>query len=282
VAFAALFLLLAFSLAAAAADPAAVARGAYLAAVAGCDQCHTDTKSGGSPYAGGRKFATEFGTITTPNITSDRMTGIGDWSTADFVRAMCWGVAPDTTHYVPSFPFSAYSRLSEGDLADLKAFLDSLPAISRPGLAGADSLALAARAQAALGGIAAGSTGRWQPDPNLDAIANRGAYLVATVGRCGDCHTPNTLLGAPDPDRFLAGAGKKAPNITPDPKTGIGNWSEADIVTLLKDGQTPEVDFVGGAMAEIVRNTVRLTDADRQAIAAFLKSVPPKVLGKNN
>ena len=109
---------------------------------------------------------------------------------------------------------------------------------------------------------------------------NRGAYLVATVGRCGDCHTPRNWLGAPDPDRALAGAsagggGQAAPNITPDPETGIGRWSVDDIVTLLTDGQKPDFDFVGGAMGEIVNNTARLSDADRRAIAVYLKSLPP-------
>ena len=65
------------------------------------------------------------------------------------------------------------------------------------------------------------------------------------------------------------------PNITPDPDTGIGTWSEQDIITLLKDGQTPDFDFVGGAMGEIVRNTSRLDDDDRQAIAVYLRSLPP-------
>ena len=63
-------------------------------------------------------------------------------------------------------------------------------------------------------------------------------------------------------------------DITPDLKHGIGKWSEDDILYLLKEGGTPDGDFVGGAMAEIVRNTARLTDGDRRAIAAYLKSLP--------
>jgi mono/diheme cytochrome c family protein len=113
-------------------------------------------------------------------------------------------------------------------------------------------------------------------------VLQRGAYLAVTVGRCGDCHTPRTLLGALDPERELAGNGRVGPNITPDPEHGIGKWSEDDIVSLLKDGATPDGDFVGGAMAEIVRNTARLTDADRRALAAWLRAVPSKVLGKKS
>ncbi len=261
----------------------AVARGAYLAAAAGCGGCHTDSERGGQAYAGGRRLATAFGIIATPNLTPDRATGIGRWSGADFIRAMRWGIAPDDTHYVPAFPFPFYNRLTDRDLADLKAFLDSLPAVSRPGIEGAGSTALLARAQVAVAVAATPSPGAWQDDPAKDPVWNRGAYLVASLGRCGECHTPRTLLGAPDPHRFLAGApagsdgkpaGKKFPNITSDRKSGIGNWSEDDILGVLTTGDTPTFDEVGGSMVEIVKNTARLSEPDRRAIAVYLKSVP--------
>jgi mono/diheme cytochrome c family protein len=268
------------------ADEDAAARGAYLAAAAGCDQCHTDSKNGGASYAGGRAVATEFGTITTPNITSDAATGIGSWSDEDFVRAMRWGVAPDGTHYVPTFPFPYFGRLTDSDLADLKAFLDTVKPVTQSPVAGAASLALLARARAAIGTtIVANSAAPSQPSAG-DPVLARGAYLVATVGYCGGCHTPLTWFGAPDTNRFLAGSaggieGTKAPNITSDAKRGIGNWSEDDIASLLKDGGTPDGDFVGGSMAEIVRNTARLTDDDRRAVAAYLKTVPSKPFVKH-
>jgi mono/diheme cytochrome c family protein len=191
---------------------------------------------------------------------------------------MRWGIAPDDSHYLPVFPFPHYNRLDARDLGDLWAFLASVPAISRSNRAG-DRAPFAA-ARAALGVAASPFPGPWRPEPTKDATWNRGAYLVATVGRCGDCHTPRTWLGAPDPDRPLAGAaagdgGHAVPNITPDPETGIGRWSIADIVTLLTDGQTPDFDFVGGSMREIVDDTSRLDDADRRAIAIYLKSMRP-------
>jgi len=271
--------------AAAAADNAAITRGAYLAAAAGCDQCHTDSKNRGAPYAGGRVMLSAFGRIATPNITPDKTTGIGAWSDRNFGQAMRWGIAPDGTHYVPAFPFPDFARLTDADLADLKAFLDSLRPVTRS-VAGAEGLALAERARAAIGVALSdeprapgGSAGSGDP-----AIA-RGAYLVDAVGHCRDCHTPRTWLGAPDPDRDLAGARGGiwggAPNITPDAKTGIGGWSTDEIVALLKEGITPDNDFVGGAMAEIVHNTARLTDDDRRAIAVYLKTLPPKAFDKS-
>ena len=271
---------------AAADDAAAARRGGYLAAAAGCDQCHTNGKNAGAAYAGGRVMDTAFGAIVTPNITPDRGTGIGGWSEAQFFRAMRWGIAPDGTHYVTTFPFPYFAGLTDNDLADLKAYLDSLAPVSRPRIAGATSLALFARARAAIGtAIAANFVTPLSPAGG--SPVTRGAYLVATVGRCGDCHTPLTWLGAPDGDRYLAGShggfeGTRAPNITPDEKTGIGSWSEDDIAGALKDGETPDFDVLGGAMAEIVRNTARLTADDRRAIAAYLKTLPPKVFTKNN
>lgn len=263
---------------AARADEAAVRRGAYLAAAAGCDQCHTDKEGHGEAYAGGRKLKTLYGVIPTPNITPDKKTGIGGWSLADFTRALRWGVAPDDTHYLPAFPFPYYARLTDADLGDLKAFLDSLPAVSRPNPAGPDSMALIGRAQAAAAVALTPHAGVFRPDPAKDAVWNRGAYLVATVGRCDDCHTQRDVAGRPEAARFLGGSdgrfgGHKAPDITPG--GAIGKWADDDILTLLKEGQLPDFDFVGGGMAEIVGNTSRLTDADRKAIVAYLRAVPP-------
>ena len=124
------------------------------------------------------------------------------------------------------------------------------------------------------------SPGPFRPDPKLSATLNRGAYLVDALAHCGECHTPRSWLGATEADRALAGNpagpdGKKVPNITPDRNRGIGNWGIADIVTLLATGQTPDFDFVGGAMHEVVDSTARLSDEDRRAIAESLKSIPP-------
>ncbi|HEY1261338.1 MAG TPA: cytochrome c [Stellaceae bacterium] len=270
-------LALAGSVAAAATPTGSVEHGAYLAAAAGCDQCHTDAQSHGRPYAGGRTLETPFGTIVTPNITPDPDTGIGRWRFADFERALRWGIAPDDSHYLPVFPFPFYNRLTAADLDDLAAFLKTVAPVRQVNRGGRSGLFAAMRGAVAI--VASRFPGAWRPDPAKDAVLNRGAYLVAGIGRCGDCHTPRDWLGAPDSARALSGApaggGRKAvPNITPDQKAGIGRWSDADIETLLKDGMTPDSDFVGGAMAEEVRNTTRLSDVDRHAIAVYLRTVP--------
>jgi mono/diheme cytochrome c family protein len=123
--------------------------------------------------------------------------------------------------------------------------------------------------------------GPLQPVADKDAEWNRGRYLVDAVAHCGECHTPRNRFGAREKDRYLSGVrggpdGQNAPNITPNKETGIGAWSVQDIITLLRDGQTPDFDYVGSGMGEVVKgSTGKLAEADLKAIAVYLKSLPP-------
>jgi mono/diheme cytochrome c family protein len=261
----------------AAADP--VSPGAYLTNAAGCEDCHTDREHGGQPYAGGRALATPFGTFYSPNITPDPETGIGRWSDEQFLRALRDGVRPDGANYFPVFPYPSFTKITDADMRAIKAYLFSLPAVRQADRAHDVSFPISWRFLQNGWKLLFFSPGPFRPTPERSQAYNRGAYLVTALAHCGECHTPRNWFGATEPGSFLAGNphgpdGKKVPNITPDPQTGIGNWSEEDITTLLKTGQTPEFDFVGGAMGEVVRNTSRLDDADRRAIAIYLKSLP--------
>jgi len=262
-----------------AADPDAIARGAYLANAADCEACHTDREHGGQPYAGGRALATPFGTFYSPNITPDPETGIGRWSDGQFLRALRDGVRPDGANYFPVFPYPSFTKITDADARAIKAYLFSLPAVRQANRAHDVSFPVSWRFLQNGWKLLFFSPGPFRPTPERSEAYNRGAYLVTALAHCGECHTPRNWFGATEPDRFLAGNpngpdGKKVPNITPDPRTGIGRWSEHDIITLLRDGQTPDFDFVGGAMAEVVKSTFRLTDADREAIALYLRSLP--------
>jgi mono/diheme cytochrome c family protein len=262
-----------------AADPDAIARGAYLANAADCEACHTDREHGGQPYAGGRALATPFGTFYSPNITPDPETGIGRWSDGQFLRALRDGVRPDGANYFPVFPYPSFTKITDADARAIKAYLFSLPAVRQANRAHDVSFPVSWRFLQNGWKLLFFSPGPFRPTPERSEAYDRGAYLVTALAHCGECHTPRNWFGATEPDRFLAGNpngpdGKKVPNITPDPRTGIGRWSEHDIITLLRDGQTPDFDFVGGAMAEVVKSTFRLTDADREAIALYLRSLP--------
>ena len=266
-------------LAARAADTALAARGAYLAAAAGCADCHTDAKNRGRPYAGGRALTTPFGTFYAPNITPDLETGIGRWSDAQFLNALREGVRPDGSNYFPVFPYPSFTKITDDDARAIKAYLFTQPAVKQSNRAHDVAFPFSWRFLQNGWKLLFFSPGPFRPAPERGEAYNRGAYLVTALAHCSECHTPRNWFGATQPSRFLAGTahgpdGKAVPNITPDSETGIGKWSDDDIVTLLKDGQTPDFDFVGGAMAEVVKNTAQLTNADRHAIAVFLQSVP--------
>jgi len=274
------FLLGAMALPAEAADDEAGKRGAYLFAAADCAGCHTDVKNEGQPLAGGRALATPFGTFYGPNITPDPQYGIGNWTEAQFRRALREGIAPGRTHLFPVFPFPSFTGLTDTDIADLYAYLKAQQPVAQPNKPHEVTPPFGFRFGLVFWRLLFFEEGPWQPDPEHDAAWNRGSYLANAVAHCGECHTPRNFMGAMKTSLAFSGNpkgpdGQKAPNITPDPKRGIGTWSLEDIETVLKTGQLPYFDTVGSGMAEVVKGTSQLTDADRHAIAVYVKSLKP-------
>ena len=250
----------------------------------GCASCHA-TPVGGKRakgkdklvLGGGMEIESPYGVFRVPNI-SPHADGIGGWSMLEFVNAMQNGVSPDGRHYYPSFPYGSYAKAAVKDVMDLKAYLDTLPNAAgrtedhslsfpwsfRRGVGAWKRLYLdAAPVQASTAG---------------DPLVERGRELVEGLGHCSECHTTRNRLGGLLANRWLAGApnpeGKgRIPNITPAGKN-IGSWSASDIAYYLESGFTPEFDTVGGTMVAVQENMARLTAVDRQAIAAYLKSIP--------
>ncbi len=258
----------------------AIARGKYVFDAADCMACHTDTANQGAPLAGGRRLETPFGAFYSPNITPDAATGIGAWTDEEFRDALRHGRAPDGSHLFPVFPYPSYTLMSDADIADLKAYLFSQPPVARENRPHEVGPPFGWRFLIAGWKALFFTPGAFRPDAARDDKWNRGAYLATALGHCGECHTPRNAFGARQPDRTLAGTtegpdGGSVPNITPDKETGIGGWSEDDIDTLLTLGMTPDGDFVGAGMGEVVSNsTSRLTPADRAALIAYLRSLP--------
>src|SRR6476646_1050707 len=236
------------------------AHGKYIFQLASCAGCHGSNlggfRAGGPPELPqsapfGENFAGPFGSVPARNISQDRETGIGGWTDQQIAEAIRNGRNSRGEQLFPIMPYLTYHGMSDQDLADLVAFLRTVPATSNrvpdrqlngpvPPL---PPLPPSPAAAPAGSGVA------------------RGAYLVGGVVLCGDCHTPMTDQGGPDMSRQLAGGlvpreggrFEVAPNITPDQSTGIGRWSEADIIQLLKTGQRPGGGRgVGGLMRLVI------------------------------
>lgn len=255
-------------------------RGEYIFHAAGCETCHTDTANKGEPLAGGRPLKTPFGTFRTPNITPDPAQGIGKWSDAEFIRAMREGRSPSGEHYYPAFPYTAYTKMTDADLKDLRAYIFTLPASSKPNQPHDLGFPFNIRLGVMVWKWLNFKEGALPQVAGKDEAWTRGRYLVEAVGHCAECHTPRDKLGGLVASRWMAGSkdgaeGEPAPNLTPH-ADGLAEWSEEDIAFALKTGMMPDGDSVGSLMAEVVENgTSKLSDADLAAMAAYLKSLPP-------
>lgn len=262
-------------------DADAAKRGEYVFNAGGCLGCHTDTKNNGAPLAGGRALATPFGTFYGPNITPDQRNGLGRWTEADFIRAMRHGERPDGSNLFPVFPYTSFTKMSDADLKDLWAYLRTVTPVAEANRPHEVRFPFSVRAGLTVWKWLNFTPGAFQPDPSRAPDVNRGAYVVQALAHCSECHTPRNMMGGLERDRALAGTpdgpeGERVPNITPHPETGIGKWSAGDLTDLLKQGMTPDGDFVGGSMGEVVRNTTgKLSDEDLRAVVAYLKALPP-------
>ncbi|KQT85975.1 cytochrome c [Aurantimonas sp. Leaf443] len=262
------------------------ARGERVFWAGGCTSCHAAKAQKGDErlkLGGGDPLVTKFGTFHAPNISPDPADGIGAWSLADFANAMQRGVDPQGRHLYPAFPYTSYANMTKGDVADLFAYLKTLPPVA--GRAAGNDLPFPFNVRRGLGLWKLAFAGTPGPVVALPADAPQpvrdGQYLVEGPGHCGQCHTPRGLFGAGGLDRahWLGGAPNpegegRVPDITPSPD-GIGDWSQGDIASYLESGFTPDFDTVGGSMVEVQANLARLPAADREAIAAYLKAVPP-------
>ncbi|MDA0261955.1 MAG: cytochrome c, partial [Proteobacteria bacterium] len=214
------------------------------------------------------------------NITPDKATGIGAWPDDDFVRALREGVRPDGAHYFPVFPYTTYTRMTRDDALAIKAYLFSRAPVSKAKRDHDVGFPFRWRFLQAGWKLLFFRAGEFKPEASHSAERNRGAYLVEALSHCGECHTPRNLFGALNREKWLAGTadgpeGELAPNITPDDASGIGKWSEADIVQLFRIGFKPNFDDVQGTMAEAIEDGLKhLTDQDLHAIAVYLKGLP--------
>jgi mono/diheme cytochrome c family protein len=262
--------------------------GKYFYYVGGCASCHAAPASDkcedpkykdAQKPVGGRCLKTGFGVFYVPNITPDTQTGLGAWSSDDFIKAMTKGTSPQGKNYYPAFPYASFQRMKRSDLLDLWAFLRSLEPVNSTVPQHELSFPYNIRSAVSVWKALYLYSQPFTPDVTKSEQVNRGAYLVEGPGHCGECHTPRSALGGMITSRKLSGGPAPEgsgfiPNLTPH-ATGIGSWSEKDISYALLTGFKPDGDVMGGAMTSVQQNMTHLTPEDRDAVAAYLKSIPP-------
>lgn len=240
--------------------------------LADCAACHKPN------FAGGYKIDTPFGSLVTSNITSDKHTGIGSMTERDFFNAVRQGMGSKGLLY-PAMPYPAYTKLSDGDMHDLWAYISTITPVKkeinenagmnfpyniRLAMAGWDMLFF--------------DNNSFAPEESKGADWNRGKYLTDGPAHCGTCHTPRNLLGGERTDAYMQGAllgTWYAPDITPNMTTGIGHWSIEHLTNYLKTG-SDDFAVAAGPMAEAVEHSFQYyATSDLQAIGAYLKSLPP-------
>lgn len=261
-------------------DPT-VERGRYLARAGDCVSCHTGPAN--VPFAGGLPMATPFGTIVSSNITPDKGAGIGDYSEAEFARALREGVRRDGRRLYPAMPYPSFAKLSDPDMHALYVYFqqgvsasaDKPPPTDLPWpfsmrwlMMGWNLLYL--------------DKGVYQADSSRSAEWNRGAYLVQGLGHCGDCHTPRSLAGGVKAssersgDSYLAGAlidGWLAQPLRHTERGSAAQWSTEDMVAYLQTGRSAHTAAFG-PMSQVVQNSTQyLRREDLAAIATYLQSV---------
>ena len=254
-------------------DP--VARGRYLALSGDCIACHTP--EGAPPYSGGRGINTPFGVIYSSNLTSDPSIGVGRYTPDTFWRALHEGTGANGQHLYPAFPYTYFTKLSRADSDALLAFLKTVPAVAKTPPANRLPFPLNLRFMLGAWNALYFKPAAWAPQPNQSPEWNRGSYLVDVLGHCGACHSAKTFLGAEQKGGYLQGTvldNWLAPNLSANPRYGIGAWSQAEVMEFLKTGRNAKA-HASGSMGEVVSDSTSLmTDADLNAIAVYLKSIP--------
>ena len=260
--------------------PALLERGEYLARIGNCAGCHTTR--GGPAYAGGRAVDTPFGAVYAGNLTPDRATGIGDWSSADFYRALHDGRSRDGRLLYPAFPYPNFTQVSREDSDAIYAYLrDRVPPVHQVNTAHAltfpyDSPIALATWRLLYFKPAVQKTDERQ---SADTAWHRGAYLVQGLAHCGACHSTRNALGAPLAGHAYDGAMMPlndwyAPSLTARDEASVADWPLEDVARWLQTG-TSLRGTAFGPMAEIVfQSTQYLSDDDARAMATYLKALP--------
>lgn len=259
-------------------DAALLKRGAYLVnGPVACANCHTPRAKDfslvpGMEFSGGFKIVDPGFEVTTSNITPDMETGIGSYTDAQIIKAIREGVTKDGRIIFPPMPVPTYNSMSDDDVKAIVAFLHSVKPIHHEVEGSKWNMPLQAMPPAK--GLPA--------PPTSDKVAY-GGYIVNSLAHCFECHTTPDAHGAPDMAHGLGAGGflitlapgvtVKTPNITSDPDTGIGKWSDADIKKAMTEAMSPTGGHLSPPMPYTFFNNMTADDLD--AVVAYVHTIAP-------
>ena len=259
-----------------------LANGKLLFNAGGCISCHApgpdlkevslDVPSGGKP------LKTPIGTLYPPNLTPDPDTGIGNWKLHEFLAAMQQGLHPDGSNLIPAFPYGSYRNMKFEDVADLFAYLRSLPAVKNQVPAHVVFALPVVRRGLMLWKEIALPQISWAADTSQSESWNRGAYLVNGPGHCQECHTPRNLFMALDESRgFMGGPHPEGKGKVPSLHGLVARKrykDQADLVSAFQNGEILGYEHMSsGGMGEVQTNLSKLPEADLKAISEYLLSL---------
>ena len=260
------------------AQDALVKRGAYLVnGPVACSNCHATRAPDfsilpGMDFAGGFKLHDPAFDVYVANITPDKETGIGDWSDAEIIRAIREGKNKEGKIIFPPMPVPTYNNMSDDDVKAIVAYLHTLKPVHHE--VPESKYNIPQQAMPPAKGLPA--------PPSTDKLAY-GGYIVNALAHCFECHTAPDEHGAPDFAHHLGAGGfsielapgtvVKTANITSDPETGIGKWSDADIKKALTEAVTPTGGHLSPPMPYAFFKTMTADDLD--AVVAYVRTIPP-------
>jgi mono/diheme cytochrome c family protein len=235
----------------------------------GCSNCHVaEGETEKKRLAGGQKFKTNFGVFIAPNISNSREYGIGGWKFDDFYTAIKFGQSPEGLHYFPAFPYVAYSKIRDQDIADLWSFWKTLPSIETPNVEHEIKFPFNIRRNIGIWKLL------YMPKNFVDPINDRATYLVEALSHCAECHTPRSVMGGLNKSQWMRGAvNPSGQGLIPSIHPSDLGWSEADIIEYLSSGFKPDFDVASGKMVAVIENTSKLSLSDRALIADYLMRI---------
>ena len=262
-------------------DAASNENGKILAYAAGCYGCHTNNPA--EPFGGGYKIKTKFGIFITPNISKNKLNGIGKWTQDEFIKAVKNGISPQHEPYYPAFPYNWYVNITESDILDIYDYLFSLPEVTKKENNHILKFPYNIRELLWFWRFIERQISKNNNIEN-NLQESRGKYLVNSIAHCGACHSPRTFFSIVKDYNNFSGQKESSkllndsiPNISNDKNKGIGSWTESDLVLFLQTGIKPNGDFAEPDMSLIIEHgTQYLSDSDLNEIAKYLLNINKK------